>query len=81
MTSLAALTCAALGKGNFESLEIRGMDASLKELVRKNVIYEGAKNMFIFQSPSLFCFGLLELVDIPELIEMAYPVKISCSAK
>jgi hypothetical protein len=74
---LAALVLAALHEQHIDNLEIRGLDLSLKDLVYKNVIYENAPNMFVFRSPSMFCFGLLELVDIPELVELAHPLKIT----
>ncbi|MCE5250310.1 acetylxylan esterase [bacterium] len=80
VAGLAALVLAALNDHQAENLEIRGLDLSLKDLVYKNVIYERAPDMFVFRAPSMFCFGLLELVDIPELIELAHPAKVTFSS-
>jgi hypothetical protein len=44
------------------------MVISLKNLLPKKIKHGHA--------PSLFCFGLLKLLDIPQLIELAAPTKI-----
>ena len=43
-------------------------DASLKDLLAGKIGYTRA--------PSMYCFGLLELVDVPELIQLAHPTKV-----
>ena len=65
---LAALVWTALNPGRIDHLQLRHMDVSLKDLLAKKVSYS--------QAPSMFCFGLLELVDVPELIELAFPTKV-----
>jgi hypothetical protein len=67
VSGLAALVYAALEPQGLDRLELREMDKSLKDLVTKRVRYDNA--------PSMFCFGLLEAVDVPELIELARPTK------
>lgn len=68
VAGLAALVYAALNPGRANQLELREMEKSLKDLLAKKVRYDNA--------PSMFCFGLLEVADIPEMIEMATPVKV-----
>ena len=46
--------------------------SSLKDLPRIPVHYDDA--------PSLFCFGLLEAADIPEMIELAKPTTVQIEA-
>jgi hypothetical protein len=58
---------AALEPQGLDRLELRDMDKSLKDLLAKKVRYDNA--------PSMFCFGLLELVDMPELLELAKPTR------
>jgi hypothetical protein len=67
VAGLAALAYAALQPQGLDRLELRGMDRSLKDLLANKVRYDNA--------PSMFCFGLLEAADVPELIEMAKPTK------
>jgi len=68
VAGLAALVSAALDPRSFDRLELRDMDGSLKEFLAKRVRYDNA--------PSAFCFGLLEVADVPELIELAKPTKV-----
>jgi hypothetical protein len=67
VAGLAALVYAALEPQGLDRLELRDMDKSLKDLLAKKVRYDNA--------PSMFCFGLLELVDMPELLELAKPTR------
>ncbi|MBM3335843.1 acetylxylan esterase, partial [Candidatus Sumerlaeota bacterium] len=69
VAGLAALVCAALYPQSFDSLELREMDKSLKDLAASKVTY--------ISSPSLFCFGLLAVADIPELLHLAHPTKVN----
>lgn len=69
VAGLAALVYAALHPGRFDTLEMRDMIASLKDLLAKNVGYG--------QAPSMFCFGLLQTADVHELIELARPTKVT----
>jgi hypothetical protein len=59
MSTTAALLAAALEPDLFENLTVYGNISSLTLLAEKPVNYEDA--------PSLFCFGLLEVTDIPQL--------------
>ena len=65
---LAALTWAALNPGGVDAIQLRGMDRSLEDLLAKKVRYD--------HEPSLFCFGLLEVADVPELIDLASPTNV-----
>ena len=67
VSGLAALVYAAIEPQGLDRLELHEMDKSLKDLVTKRIRYDNA--------PSMFCFGLLEVVDVPELIELARPTK------
>ena len=62
MTTTAALVAAALEPQRFASLTVQGHINSLALLAEKPIHYNDA--------PSLFCFGLLEVTDIPQLIEL-----------
>jgi hypothetical protein len=62
MSSTAALLAAALEPQLFASLTVQGHINSLALLAEKPIHYNDA--------PSLFCFGLLEVADIPQLIEL-----------
>jgi len=62
MSTTAALFAAALEPDLFESLTVHQNMNSLTLLVEKPISYDDA--------PSLFCFGLLEVTDIPQLIEL-----------
>lgn len=68
VSGLAALTTAALTPGRVASLTLRDMLPSLKDLIAKKVSWNDA--------PSVFCFGLLEVADVPELIELAKPTQV-----
>ena len=72
MAGLAALAAAALNPGCCDRVRVVGLESSLKELPRTPVHYDDA--------PSLFCFGLLEAADIPEMIEMAKPTVVEIKA-
>lgn len=65
---LAALTTAALAPGRLAHLALQDMLPSLKELITAKVSWNDA--------PSMFCFGLLEVADVPELIELARPTEV-----
>ncbi len=58
-TSLVALVAAALDNNAIGSHSLSGAFGSLKEIITKNITEE--------QAPELFCFGLLESFDIPQL--------------
>lgn len=64
------LTLCACGLYNDKVRDALIMDcpASLKRLIEDHVDYE--------QKPALFCFGLLEQFDVPELIALCSPVKV-----
>jgi len=68
VSGLAALTTAALTPGRVASLTLPDMLPSLKDLIAKKVSWNDA--------PSMFCFGLLEVADVPELIELARPTQV-----
>jgi len=68
VAGMAALIYAALRPNTIEHVKLHWMIKSLKKLLPDKIRYA--------HSPSLFCFGLLELVDIPELIDLAAPTKI-----
>jgi hypothetical protein len=60
MSATAALFAAALEPDLFDNLTVYGNISSLVLLAEKPVNYDDA--------PSLFCFGLLEVTDIPQLV-------------
>jgi hypothetical protein len=62
MSTTAALIATALEPNLFENLTVHRNISSLTLLAEKPISYEDA--------PSLFCFGLLEITDIPQLIEL-----------
>lgn len=66
---MAALTALALEPGGVESAMLQGMESSLKDLLAKKIPYRDAAPMF--------CFGILELADIPDLVKLAEPTQIS----
>jgi hypothetical protein len=68
MSGLAALVSAALTPGRMLRLSLQSMDPSLKDLITKAVDWNTA--------PSLFCFGLLEVADVPELIDLAKATQV-----
>ncbi len=69
VTGLAALVHAALHPGRVERLELHRMERSLKDLP--------AKKVKPVEEPSLFCFGLLQIVDITELIALGKPMDVT----
>jgi hypothetical protein len=71
VAGLAGLVYAALYPGRIEQIELRGMPSSLKSLITDRVSYRDA--------PSMFCFGLLEAADVPELIALAAPAQVTLS--
>jgi len=67
-TSIVALTATGLHNSLVKELYIRDYPESLKILIENHVDYE--------QKPALFCFGLLERFDIPELTMLCSPVQV-----
>jgi len=57
-----------LNPGVAEKVQLKGMDQSLKDMLAKKVSYN--------DEPSVFCFGLLEVADVGDLIDLALPTKI-----
>ncbi len=68
MSGLASLTACALLPGRADRLELYGMDASLKELTANQIRFN--------DYAAMFCFGLLEIADVPELVELCHPSKV-----
>jgi len=67
--SIVALSVGGLYGDKVERIYIReGLD-SLKTLIEKHLDYE--------TYPALFCFGLLKEFDVPELISLCEPQKVS----
>jgi dienelactone hydrolase len=66
--SLAALVAAALEEKAIAGLELQGCRASLKEVIEQN--------RTVNQMPEVFCFGLLERFDIPQLIDLVKPRRV-----
>jgi hypothetical protein len=58
-TSVVALVAGALEPELVERVELRQAYGSLKQVIERNLSFESA--------PELFCFGLLEQFDIPQL--------------
>jgi dienelactone hydrolase len=67
MSTTAALLAAALEPDLFNNLTVYGNISSLALLAEKPVNYDDA--------PSLFCFGLLEITDIPQLVGLLESVR------
>jgi len=65
---IITLSACALNKNRVAYLSIRDSLSSLKNLIEEHNDYETC--------PPLFCFGLLEQFDVPELITLCYPVKV-----
>jgi len=59
-TSFASLCSAAIQPEYLDGLNLEGLHSSLKHLINIPVDYESA--------PQLFCFGLLESIDVRELL-------------
>jgi hypothetical protein len=64
-SSVIALVAAALETDAVASLELRGPLSSLKELIEKD--------RSVDELPDLFCFGLLESLDVPQLKAFVAP--------
>ncbi len=64
-SSLIALTAAALDSRSIDALELHRPYSSLKDVIRDNGSVQ--------KTPEVFCFGLLEVVDIRQLIALAAP--------
>jgi hypothetical protein len=62
MSTTATLLAAALEPDLFNSLTVYGNISSLTLLAEKSVNYD--------EAPSVFCFGLLEVTDIPQLVSL-----------
>jgi dienelactone hydrolase len=62
-TSLIALTAAALDPDSIGAVQRHESLTSLKEVIQRN--------WTVNQAPELFCFGLLEAFDIPQLVALA----------
>jgi dienelactone hydrolase len=67
MSTTAALLAAALEPDLFNNLTVYGNISSLVLLAEKPINYE--------EAPSLFCFGLLEVTDIPQLVGLLESVR------
>jgi len=67
ISSTVILLAAALEPNLFQNLTVHGNISSLTLLVEKPINYEDA--------PSLFCFGLLEVTDIPQLVGLLEDVR------
>ena len=65
-SSLIATVAAALDKRAIASVQTHNAMSSLKEVIEKN--------MSVDQAPELFCFGLLESFDIPQIKAQAQSV-------
>jgi hypothetical protein len=68
--SLAALIAAATSSSNERpaQLELHGSLGSLREVIEKN--------WGVDEYPEMFCFGLLKLCDINDMIELAKPCEV-----
>ncbi len=62
VVSFAALCAAALEPDRFKSIFVDGLNDSLRRLIDHPANYNDCV--------SLFCFGLLKIVDVPDLIDM-----------
>ncbi len=60
--SMAAITSAAVYPGVFDTVVAQDLPESLTDLIHNDVGYS--------RHESLFCFGLLDIVDIPELLAL-----------
>ncbi len=69
VASTTALVAAGLEPSAIGDLELRGLPASLKEPIEAGIPFQ--------KSPSSFCFGLLEAFDVPQLVALAAPRKVS----
>jgi hypothetical protein len=64
-SSLIATVAAGIEPDAIGQLELHGSYCSLKEIIEKNLTIE--------QAPELFCFGLLERFDVPQLLALVAP--------
>ncbi len=62
-SSVIALVAAALEPAAIGKLALRNPPKSLKDVIEKNMTFD--------QAPELFCFGLLERFDMPQLSALA----------
>jgi hypothetical protein len=67
--SVAALVAAAVEERAIGQVRLRGSLGSLKELIEQKKKYPDA--------PELFCFGLLEALDIKQLVALVAPRPVS----
>ena len=70
VASMVALLAAARNPGAFADVTTDGLPYSLDDLVESHVLPESAEY-------PLFCFGMRELLDIPDLIELAGELPIT----
>lgn len=66
--SLITLTAAALETKAINAVELRGSRGSLKEVIEENRSFN--------EMPEQFCFGLLEVADIPQISALVAPRSI-----
>lgn len=64
-SSLIAMAAAALDLHSIDRVELHGASGSLKEVIERNQSFE--------QLPEFFCFGLLEALDINQLVALIAP--------
>jgi hypothetical protein len=69
-SSLFTLIAAALEEKAVASVELQGALGSLKEIIEKDWTVD--------KTPEMFCFGLLEAFDVPQLTAMVAPRKVVC---
>jgi hypothetical protein len=67
-TSLAALVAGALETGAVQGLALHRGFASLTEIFEQSLSVD--------RTPELFCFGLLESFDIPQLAALVAPREV-----
>ena len=67
--SLAVLVAAGLEQKAIGSVEASNLPGSLKEAIERNRSYN--------ESPEVFCFGLLEAADVPQLASLCAPRPLS----
>lgn len=67
-SSAFALAAAGLEAKAIGRVEMHGSLGSLKEIIEQNKT--------VLQWPELFCFGLLEAVDVPQLVALAAPRQV-----
>jgi len=71
-SSVIALVAASLEPKQIASLDVSNPLGSLKESLEND--------QSVTSNPELFCFGLLELVDMPQLVALASPRSITVRA-